>query len=165
MDLLMKLEGGYADLAGDPGGATKCGITDLMWQSWRTSYGLSPKPLQAATEDDVWAFYWDMYWCPFHCQGVPWPLSAVYLQCAVNLDPGSAIKCLQIGVMARPVDGIFGPETQHRASVMPLNHAILQLLAAQSAFYAFHPERYESGLQDRVTAVYKWWRVLPRPPV
>ncbi len=160
MDLLLELEGGYGRkliaLPGDPGGETYCGITAGSWIAWRARTGREFKSLAQATQSEVEAFYWDEYWTALHCDRLLWPASAVYFQCAVNLDPVSAMKCLQIAALARPIDGVWGPMTYRSIQTVAPPWLAVGILAVQSAFYAFHPERYEAGLQARVARVHAW---------
>lgn len=116
-DLVVGLEGGHVDDPRDPGGETIYGITrrdhpDL----WRTG----PPTLEQAKER-----YRTHYWEVAKCDKMPWPISCIVFDAAVNQGPATALKLLQrcLRVVA---DGVFGRET-----AQALEHADLRELMAR----------------------------------
>jgi lysozyme family protein len=161
--LLMYCEGAWKDntIVGDPGGETFAGITRQTW----TDYCENNKI------DDVWpplhvgvmTFYETEYWKPMHCDQMPEPIDAVYLQLAINL-PYKAINGVHRPVSAQLIqnsvgawpDGELGPDTLQRIRTMQPLDVVDRLLVAQLTHYTdVHSpsDNVFKGLIDRVTKV------------
>lgn len=99
--LVIGAEGGYVNDPRDPGGETKYGITKRQYP------GADIKNL---TIEGAKTIYAADYWLPAKCDKLPWPLSAMVFDTAVNQGGGTALKLLQraLGV---PQDGVIGNNT------------------------------------------------------
>jgi lysozyme family protein len=86
----------------DPGGLTKYGID----QASHPEEDIANLTLEQAS-----LIYKRCYWEKAHCYELPWPLSQVHFDGAVNTGVGQQIKFLQraVGVNA---DGAWGPNTR-----------------------------------------------------
>ncbi|ALW89606.1 glycoside hydrolase family 108 protein [Deinococcus actinosclerus] len=82
-----KWEGGYVNHPADKGGPTNLGVTQAVWESWCRERGLPVKPMRALTLPDVLPLYEARYWPA--ASGLPWPLSGVAYDIAVNHGPGN----------------------------------------------------------------------------
>lgn len=82
-----KWEGGYVNHPSDPGGETNLGVTRKVWEAWVKERGLPVKPMKALTTADVLPLYEARYWPA--ASGLPWPLSGVAYDIAVNHGPGN----------------------------------------------------------------------------
>ncbi|GGN44049.1 glycoside hydrolase family 108 protein [Deinococcus daejeonensis] len=82
-----KWEGGYVNHPSDPGGETNLGVTKRVWEAWAKERGLPVKPMKLLTPADVLPLYEARYWPA--ASGLPWPLSGVAYDIAVNHGPGN----------------------------------------------------------------------------
>ena len=85
-------EGGYVNHSSDPGGETNLGVTKRVWVAWCKERGLPFKAMRALTMADVLPLYEARYWPA--ATGLPWPLSGVAYDIAVNHGPGNLQKML-----------------------------------------------------------------------
>jgi|SRR5271170_1812660 len=110
--LMIKLEGGEANLKGDPGGHTKFGITQATLTSLQgKNIGANlPANVAQLTEDDAYAIYRAVDWALIHGDELPGALAPLVLNSAVNQGEPTAVALLQecLGV---PVDFVVGPHT------------------------------------------------------
>ena len=83
MEFVFKWEGGYVDDPRDAGGETKYGI------SKRAHPDLDIKSL---TKPQAKKIYKEKYWYATGCHKLPWPLSMVQFDAAVNVGPHRARK-------------------------------------------------------------------------
>ena len=115
LPILLRNEGGLADDPADRGGRTNKGITQRTYDHWLERLGHELQPVDFMTDDVAGAIYLSAYWTPAYCDRMPWPLSLIHFDCAVNCGPHQAAKLLQrtLGVA---VDGIIGPLTLSRAA-------------------------------------------------
>lgn len=81
LTFILKWEGGYSNDTNDPGGETKWGISKRAYPE------LDIKNL---TPERASELYYNDYWLRAHCEDLPFPLSAVVFDTAVNLGVGRA---------------------------------------------------------------------------
>lgn len=110
--LMIRLEGGVANLKGDPGGHTKYGITQatltsLLGKPFPT---VLPANVAQLTEDQAYAIYRETDWKLIEGDQLPDTLAPLMLNAAVNQGEPTAVSMLQecVGV---PVDFVMGPKT------------------------------------------------------
>jgi lysozyme family protein len=80
-----------------------------------TNFGISQKQnpdvdVATLTRDQAVAVYQRRYWAPAGCDRLPWPLSFLMFDCAVNQGVGTAARLLQ-GALGVTPDGVIGPAT------------------------------------------------------
>src|SRR3990167_2685624 len=93
-------DGGYNDLASDPGGATKWGISQRAY----------PKlSIATLTREQALDIYRE-YWVQAKCDPLPVAVAIARVDCAFNSGINRAAKILQRTVGAT-VDGRLGPRT------------------------------------------------------
>lgn len=85
-------EGGFVNHVNDTGGETNLGVTRRVWEGWCREKGLPVKPMKALTVADVLPLYEARYWPA--AAHLPWPLSGVAYDIAVNHGPGNLQKML-----------------------------------------------------------------------
>ena len=85
-------EGGYVNHKADPGGETNLGVTRRVWEAWCREKNLPVKPMKALTMADVLPLYEARYWS--EVARLPWPLSGVAYDIAVNHGPGNLRRML-----------------------------------------------------------------------
>lgn len=106
----LQWEGGYVNDPADPGGATNCGITQAVYDSWRAQHKQAKQPVRQATAGEVEAIYRARYWDACACGQLPAPVDMVVFDSAVNCGTRRAVLWLQraLGVAE---DGQLGPKT------------------------------------------------------
>lgn len=127
LPIILKAEGGYVHDPADRGGETNLGVTVAVWAQWCADQRLPPKPMRELTEADVTPLYRARYWLPAFCEQLPWPLSLVHFDTAVNSGPAQAAKLLQ-RALAVPADGAIGPRTLAAAATAGSREAYRYLL-------------------------------------
>lgn len=103
-------EGGYVDDPADPGGATNFGITEKVYDAWRTAQGQPTQDVRLISSQEVSAIYLQKYWTLAHCDVMPAAMAVVTFDTAVNSGVEEAIILLQRAVGAT-ADGVWGPMT------------------------------------------------------
>jgi lysozyme family protein len=106
---VLKEEGGYCCLAGDPGGATCRGVTLATLAAWR-GCAVTAKDVEHLTEDEARKIYRKNYWNAVRGDDLPPAVAIVMLDSAVNSGPKQAIRWLQSAVGVER-DGDLGPHT------------------------------------------------------
>lgn len=149
---LLKWEGEtFTDILGDPGGATKFGITRTSWNAFSKG-----KALELITKSDAEAFYELEYWrpmrlglCGHQC------LADTLLSFAVNQGKKTAIRRLQ-NILGINPDGIMGPASYialDRSNCLKINEAFLdKTIEFYNKLIARRPElvKFEKGWKNRV---------------
>lgn len=101
--LVIGVEGGYEPPGtSDPGGETKYGISKRAYPA---------EDIKNLTLDRAKAIYATDYWLKAGCTKMPWPISALVFDAAVNQGVEIAVGLLQ-KALGLPQDGIFGVRTQ-----------------------------------------------------
>ena len=95
LQFVLKWEGGYSEVPGDRGGATKWGITQASYDGWRTGKGYNCRPVALLTADEASDIYAEKYWDAVGCDAVDFPECTVVFDTAVNMGPGVARSLLQ----------------------------------------------------------------------
>jgi len=110
LQLVLAHEGGFSDHPQDPGGATNKGITQAVYDGYRTSNGLATRSVRSITNAEVAAIYDQQYWDRANCDRLPAGLDYAVFDYAVNSGVSRAAKDLQrqLGVKA---DGVIGMGT------------------------------------------------------
>lgn len=112
--LMIQLEGGEANVKGDPGGHTKYGITQATLTRFNTLPTIATQPTPANVSDltpqqATW-IYRQVDWSLICGDDLPGALAPLVLNSAVNQGEPTAVALLQecVGV---PVDFLMGPRT------------------------------------------------------
>ena len=113
---VLNAEGGLSDDPLDRGGLTNFGIRQVTLDGWRKYHPEFPASVRDLTLQQVRAIYERQYWHAAGCDELPWPLSLVVFDMAVNSGPGRSVEYLQralnsFGASLEP-DGGFGPKTR-----------------------------------------------------
>lgn len=115
LDLVLQSEGGYVDDPADRGGATNLGVTQATYDAWRARHGWRLQSVALIKYDEAAAIYWRDYWTPACCDRIPWPLSLIHFDAAVNTGVGEAARLLQ-RALGIPIDGMIGQLTLSRCA-------------------------------------------------
>ena len=109
LPFVLKWEGGYVNHPADPGGATNQGVTQKVYDTWRSRNGQLPRSVKELTEAEMQAIYEGGYWLPPRCDRLRDALDLVQFDTAVNMGVGRAVRFLQTAVGAA-ADGDYGPQ-------------------------------------------------------
>src|SRR4030066_1021631 len=85
IDLILAEEGGYVIDQLDPGGETKYGISKRAYPEIN---------IPSLTPDQEKDIYMRDYWNPCKCEELPWPLSLLVFQAAINQETEAAFRWL-----------------------------------------------------------------------
>lgn len=137
---VLGFEGGYSNDPHDPGGATNFGITQNVYDGYRSSHSLPKQSVREISNSEVSAIYRQNYWIEGGCDQIdlvdPF-LALVHFDDCVNTGIGQAARILQRCVGAYP-DGSIGPKSvaQIKDRVSKNRQAVrVSYLAARMDFY------------------------------
>lgn len=110
LSFVLRAEGGYVDNPLDRGGQTNFGVTAAVYDQWRISKGLPKRSVRDIEESEVAAIYRANYWQASRSDALPWPVSLMHFDSAVNHGVSRAAALLQAAAGVT-VDGKVGPKT------------------------------------------------------
>lgn len=131
---VLRYEGGYVNDPADPGGATNKGITQRVYDSYRTRRALPRQSVAKITDAEVEAIYLTNYWQAGHCDLMPWPLSFAHFDACVNAGLSQALKLLQRAARVQD-DGRWGPTTAAAVRSQPTSILMAEQLLERLRFY------------------------------
>lgn len=140
VSLVLEFEGEYVDDPGDPGLATKYGISKRSYPD---------VDIKNLTLDQARAIYKEDFWDRCFCDELPKGLDFIMFDTAVNQGPSSAVKMLQ-SAAGVTVDGVLGPQTLKAAQNQ--GGMLTEFFARRMVQYALNPNvtRYGLGWYRRV---------------
>ena len=160
LDYLLEEEGGWSNHKADAGGATMYGVTQGTYNAWLKKKGRKSQPVKSITKAEVRSIYEDEYWRAASCHKLPWPISYITFDAAVNSGVGRAVKWTQAGLNLSQ-DGIVGPKTIAAAERVVREgdgKAILAVLDARVSFLA----RLVQKTASQSAFLLGWWRRTQR---
>lgn len=109
---ILKIEGGISDrpLKDDPGGLTAMGVTQKVYDNWRTLRKLPLKSVREITTQEVVAIAKANYWTPVQGDKLPSGVDFAVFDFAFNSGPAQAVKEMQ-RVLGVGADGVVGLAT------------------------------------------------------
>src|SRR5215212_3202933 len=134
LPFILRWEGGFVDHPADRGGATNRGVTQRVYDAWRTRQAQPTRSVRLIDDAELLAIYESYYWVPPRCYLLSGPLVLVQFDTAVNMGPGRAVRFLQSSVRC-PVDGDFGPGTEVALASCDAGETVLAYCDAREAFY------------------------------
>lgn len=162
--LMLLIEGGEANVKGDPGGHTKYGITQATLTAQAARDHTLPANVTDLTGAQAAGIYQTVHWAAIRGDELPPGLAPLVLNAAVNMGEPRAIMMLQdtVGVKA---DAAFGPGTLYavrawRSRYMPSQTLAEEYCAHVAARYAFIDNKnadltqFELGWFRRLFRVY-----------
>lgn len=132
---VLEAEGGVSDHPDDRGGLTNHGVTQMVYDRYRFSQDLPKRMVTKITNDEVIDIYHTLYWKKAHCDALPWPISYVHFDAAVNHGPSAAMGILQRAVGVDD-DGKFGPITKAAVEAVAPSELIDDILWERLDLYA-----------------------------
>jgi lysozyme family protein len=107
---VLKHEGGFSNHPKDPGGATNFGVTQRIYDAWRSNNGKPKQSVKDIARDEVETIYYQQYWMMARGDQLPAGVDYAIFDYAVNSGPSRAIKDLQ-KTLGTKIDGIPGNVT------------------------------------------------------
>ncbi|MBB3288148.1 MULTISPECIES: glycoside hydrolase family 108 protein [unclassified Rhizobium] len=109
-------EGGFTNNPNDPGGATNKGITQRVYNEYRTAKGLPTQSVKLINDNEVSDIYRSRYWDLASCGKLRSGVSYVLFDGTVNSGVSQAVKWLQralkqLGLYQGAIDGLCGQGT------------------------------------------------------
>jgi lysozyme family protein len=160
LPFILHWEGGLVDHPDDPGGRTNKGVTQQVYDQWRTRQGLPRRDVKFIQDREVHSIYQADYWLPPRCDLLRRRLNLVQFDTAVNMGVGRAVRFLQAAVDC-DVDGNFGPQTERAAAACDLGTAMAAYCDAREAYYQRLAEKrpelrvFLKGWMNRLNALRK----------
>lgn len=113
LSLVLAHEGGYVNHPRDPGGATNQGVTQRVYDAYRTLKGRPRQSVRNMVADEVADIYTRQYWNLVRGDDLPAGLDYAVFDFAVNSGPARAIRYLQsvVGLVGDDIDGLIGMGT------------------------------------------------------
>lgn len=131
---VLKAEGGFSDDPADPGGATMHGVTQRVYDAYRTNLGLPTQSVANIADSEVSDIYKSEYWEPTSCDQLPVGVDLCVFDFAVNAGDTRSEETLQqaLGVT---VDGQIGPQTITAAQAAEPQALANHMLDLREEFY------------------------------
>lgn len=109
---VLGIEGGISDrpLKADPGGLTNMGVTQKVYDNWRSLRGLPAKSVREITSQEVIAIAKANYWNTVQGDKLPSGVDFAVFDFSFNSGPAQAVKELQ-RVLGVGADGVVGLAT------------------------------------------------------
>lgn len=134
LKFVLRWEGGFVDHPNDPGGRTNKGVTQKVYDGWRSRQGQAPRDVKDIDDGEVIAIYRGDYWVPPRCDLLHSPLDLVQFDTAVNMGVGRAVRFLQATVGCE-ADGDFGPGTERAVANCDLGQTVAAYCRRREDFY------------------------------
>lgn len=134
LTLVLAHEGGYVNHPRDPGGATNKGVTQAVYDAYRTGKGLGTQSVRHITLGEASAIYKRRYWDLVRGDELPTGVDYAVFDFAVNSGTGRAKRYLQ-KVLGVEADGELGPQSMRAlAAVNDREGLVTRLCGARMAF-------------------------------
>jgi lysozyme family protein len=111
-------EGGNVDDPHDHGGRTSRGILNSEYNEYLARKGKPPGDVWEATEEEIWAIYYENYWLKTEAEKFPLYLAYMLFDFGVHSGVNTARVAAQRTVGVTP-DNIFGPITRAALRAAP----------------------------------------------
>jgi len=118
LEWLLEEEGGWSNHPADRGGATMYGVTQATYNAWRKKKGRPQQSVRLMTKEEAYELYDSEYWRAADCHRLPWPISYLVFDAAVNSGVRRGVRWMQAGIGTK-ADGVVGPNTIAKAQADP----------------------------------------------
>jgi len=147
-------EGGYVNDPQDPGGATNKGVTQAVYDDWRTSHGLVHQSVRLIDPPELEAIYRKRYWDFIRGDQLPAGVDYCVFDFAVNSGVNRASRYLQRAAGVAE-DGQIGPMTIAAVGAKPASGLIGMVCDLRLAFLRQLPTfgHFGTGWTRRVEEV------------
>jgi lysozyme family protein len=129
LEFLLEEEGGWSNHPADRGGKTMYGVTQAVYDDYRVRLKKTTKQTVAKiTKAEAREIYDVLYWRACGADRLPWPISYITFDAAVNSGVSRAVRWTQAGLQV-PQDGKLGPGTVAAATKAVANQEGSSLFA------------------------------------
>lgn len=156
LDHLLAEEGGWSNHPADRGGATMYGVTQATYSAWRKKKKRVAQSVARISKEEARELYNEEYWEAASCDKIPWPISYMTFDAAVNSGIKRAVQWTQGGLGVK-ADGQIGPASIARCNSVVTNgeaHALLAIVDKRAEFLARLVQRTPS----QAAFLLGWWR-------
>lgn len=156
LEYLLDEEGGWSNHPSDRGGKTMYGVTQGTYDAFRKKKRRPQQSVRTITKAEARELYQSEYWDAASCDKLPWPVSYLVFDAAVNSGPSRAVTWCQTGLGVKP-DGKVGPTTiavAQRAVDEGLGSVLLAIVDARVVFLS----RLIQRSQSQADFLLGWWR-------
>lgn len=133
LDAVLLTEGGFVNDPQDSGGATNKGITQNVYDAYRTKCALPHQSVMYISALETAAIYKSQYWDKVNGDSLPEGLDYATFDFAINSGVGRATRYLQ-AVVGVPQDGNIGPATLAAIQAHGVTKTIDDVCARRLAF-------------------------------
>lgn len=126
-------EGGFSNHPKDPGGATMKGVTQRVYDAFRSNTGKPKQSVAKISEAEVEAIYKLQYWDMVSGDDLPAGVDLAVFDYAVNSGTGRAAKALQ-KVLGVKQDGQIGQLTLKRVEDVEADALVVAICKERLAF-------------------------------
>jgi lysozyme family protein len=156
LEFLLDEEGGWSNHPADRGGATMYGITQKAYDSWRRKKKRTLQSVRLVSKDEARELYEEEYWLAASCHKLPWPISYLCFDAAVNSGPLRGKQWVQTGLGVK-ADGAIGPASVAAAELAVKSGdagKLLGIVDARATFLA----RLVQKTPSQAAFLLGWWR-------
>ena len=134
LTFVLRWEGGYVNHPADRGGATMKGITQRVYDRYRTLSGLGTQAVNLILDDEVREIYQEQYWNAGNCHRLRSKLDLAHFDTAVNMGINRATRILQ-EASGCAADGAFGPATEAAVGSCELRSTVERYCEIREGWY------------------------------
>lgn len=156
LEFLLAEEGGWSNHPADKGGKTFNGVTQATYNAWRKKRGRPAQSVRLATASEIEELYDIEYWRAARCDRLPWPISYLVFDAAVNSGVSRGVKWLQ-GGLGLAADGIVGPATIAASEKVVAEGDSARILAIVDQRVEFLARLVQSK-PSQAAFLLGWWR-------
>jgi lysozyme family protein len=156
LEYLLAEEGGWSNHPADTGGATMFGVTQGTYDAYRLAKSLKKQTVRNITQAEAREIYDVNYWRAAGCDRLPWPISYMTFDAAVNSGPSRAVRWTQEG-LGQKSDGKIGPlsiEAANQAVDRGQGSLLLAIVDKRAEFLA----RLVQSKTSQSVFLLGWWR-------
>jgi lysozyme family protein len=156
LQMLLRHEGGWSNHPADKGGATFNGVTQGTYDQWRAKKKLVKQSVRKASAEEIRNLYKEQYWDAARCDRLPWPISYLCFDAAVNSGVSRGVRWVQAGLGVEQ-DGLIGAGTVRAAEEVVAEGdaaALVRIVDARVEFLARLVQRSPS----QAAFLLGWWR-------
>jgi lysozyme family protein len=156
LEYLLDEEGGWSNHPADKGGKTMYGVTQGTYDLFRKRKGRSQQSVAKVTKAEARELYDEEYWRAAYCDKLPWPVSYMTFDAAVNSGPGRSVKWTQagLGVSADGKVGLGTIAAAEKAVSEGDGKALLAIVDQRVTFLA----RLVQSQPSQAAFLLGWWR-------
>ena len=156
LNFLLEEEGGWSNHKADRGGATMYGVTQAVYNEFRASVKRAKQTVRNITKEEAREVYDTLYWRAAGCDRLPWPISYLTFDAAVNSGVSRGTKWTQAG-LGVAADGAIGRGTIAAANKVLEDgnaEALYNIVDQRVTFLA----RLVQNKPSQAAFLLGWWR-------